>query len=186
MPDEQPCSAGWKVPIGRYLTYGTDPVRYRYDFGDNGRTRWCSRRSLPTTVACIRAAWLVRALVRQKMSAVRAAPPSSCGPSGILVTRSTKRCCSGRAAASTLTRLVRIWSRSIIREIVSKAHFKIGVALSYSQMEPSRQTVCAIMSLRRAAHLERWADRRGGRKRERPDRTFTPLRPRSPRKSRTQ
>ena len=33
-PDERPCLAGWNVPIGRYLTYGTDPVRYRYDFGD--------------------------------------------------------------------------------------------------------------------------------------------------------
>jgi hypothetical protein len=35
MPDEWPCLAGWNVPIGRYLTYGTDPVRYRYDFGDD-------------------------------------------------------------------------------------------------------------------------------------------------------
>src|SRR5690242_20009279 len=35
MPGERPCVAGWKVPILRYLTYGTDPVRYRYDFGDN-------------------------------------------------------------------------------------------------------------------------------------------------------
>lgn len=34
MPDERPCVAGWKVPIGRYLTYGTRPVRYLYDFGD--------------------------------------------------------------------------------------------------------------------------------------------------------
>ena len=34
MPDERPCLPGWNVPIGRYLTYGTDPVRYRYDFGD--------------------------------------------------------------------------------------------------------------------------------------------------------
>ncbi len=35
MPDERPCLAGWKVPIARHLTYGTDPVRYRYDFGDD-------------------------------------------------------------------------------------------------------------------------------------------------------
>ena len=35
MPDERPCLAGWKVPIARYLTYGTDPTRYRYDFGDD-------------------------------------------------------------------------------------------------------------------------------------------------------
>lgn len=35
IPDEQPCLAGWKIPIARYLTYGTDPVRYRYDFGDD-------------------------------------------------------------------------------------------------------------------------------------------------------
>jgi hypothetical protein len=35
MPDERPCLAGWNVPVGRYLTYGTDPVRYRYDFGDD-------------------------------------------------------------------------------------------------------------------------------------------------------
>jgi hypothetical protein len=35
MPKERPCQAGWKVPIARYLNYGTDPVRYRYDFGDD-------------------------------------------------------------------------------------------------------------------------------------------------------
>jgi len=35
MPDDRPCMAGWKVPIARYLTYGTAPVRYRYDFGDD-------------------------------------------------------------------------------------------------------------------------------------------------------
>jgi hypothetical protein len=34
MPDERPCLAGWKVPIEKLLTHGTDPVRYRYDFGD--------------------------------------------------------------------------------------------------------------------------------------------------------
>ena len=35
MPNERPCLAGWKVPIAQNLTYGTDPVRYRYDFGDD-------------------------------------------------------------------------------------------------------------------------------------------------------
>lgn len=35
MPDERPCVPGWKVPIGKYLTHGTGPVRYRYDFGDD-------------------------------------------------------------------------------------------------------------------------------------------------------
>jgi hypothetical protein len=35
MPDDRPCLAGWKIPISRFLTYGTDPVRYRYDFGDD-------------------------------------------------------------------------------------------------------------------------------------------------------
>ena len=35
MEDERPCLAGWNVPIARYLTYGTAPVRYRYDFGDD-------------------------------------------------------------------------------------------------------------------------------------------------------
>ncbi len=35
MRDERPSVAGWKVPILRYLTDGTDPVRYRYDFGDD-------------------------------------------------------------------------------------------------------------------------------------------------------
>src|SRR5262245_34397001 len=35
MPADRPTRAGWKVPIERYLTYGTDPVRYRYDFGDD-------------------------------------------------------------------------------------------------------------------------------------------------------
>lgn len=35
MPDELPCLAGWKIPIAQYLRYGTDPVRYRYDFGDD-------------------------------------------------------------------------------------------------------------------------------------------------------
>ena len=35
MPDERPCLAGWKVPITGYMTYGAEPVRYRYDFGDD-------------------------------------------------------------------------------------------------------------------------------------------------------
>lgn len=35
MLDERPRLAGWKVPMARYLTYGTIPVRYRYDFGDD-------------------------------------------------------------------------------------------------------------------------------------------------------
>jgi Plasmid pRiA4b ORF-3-like protein len=34
-PDDRRCLAGWKIPIARFLTYGTDPVRYRYDFGDD-------------------------------------------------------------------------------------------------------------------------------------------------------
>lgn len=33
--DERPCQAGWKVPIERYLSYRSEPVRYRYDFGDD-------------------------------------------------------------------------------------------------------------------------------------------------------
>ena len=35
MPDERPCVASWRIPIARYLRYGTDPVSYRYDFGDD-------------------------------------------------------------------------------------------------------------------------------------------------------
>ena len=35
MPDERPCLAGWKVPIAQNLTYGSGPVRDRYDFGDD-------------------------------------------------------------------------------------------------------------------------------------------------------
>jgi hypothetical protein len=35
IPGERPSVAGWKVPIGRYLTHGASPVRYRYDFGDD-------------------------------------------------------------------------------------------------------------------------------------------------------
>ena len=35
MPDERPCLAGWKITIARFFTYGTEPVRYRYDFGDD-------------------------------------------------------------------------------------------------------------------------------------------------------
>ncbi len=35
MPDERPCLAGWRIPIARYLNDATDPVRYRYDFGDD-------------------------------------------------------------------------------------------------------------------------------------------------------
>lgn len=35
MPSERACLAGWKVPIARYLYHGADPVRYRYDFGDD-------------------------------------------------------------------------------------------------------------------------------------------------------
>ena len=34
-PRDQQCLAGWRVPISRYLTYGTGPVRYQYDFGDD-------------------------------------------------------------------------------------------------------------------------------------------------------
>jgi len=33
------------------------------------------------------------------------------------------------------------------------------VAPSNLQMEPTRLTVCAVISLRRAAHLARWADK---------------------------
>ena len=35
MPADRLCVAGWKIPIARYLNYGTAPVRYRYDFGDD-------------------------------------------------------------------------------------------------------------------------------------------------------
>ncbi len=35
MPDERPCLAGWRIPIARYLSDDADPVRYRYDFGDD-------------------------------------------------------------------------------------------------------------------------------------------------------
>ena len=34
MPEDRPCLPGWKVPMARHLRYGCDPVRYRYDFGD--------------------------------------------------------------------------------------------------------------------------------------------------------
>lgn len=34
-PGGQQCLAGWRVPMSRYLTYGSEPVRYRYDFGDD-------------------------------------------------------------------------------------------------------------------------------------------------------
>lgn len=34
-PDERLCQPGWKVPIERYLSYRSEPVRYRYDFGDD-------------------------------------------------------------------------------------------------------------------------------------------------------
>jgi len=32
---ERPTLAGWKVPIARHLTHGSQPVRYLYDFGDD-------------------------------------------------------------------------------------------------------------------------------------------------------
>ncbi len=35
MLDDRTCLAGWKIPIARFLTYDADPVRYRYDFGDD-------------------------------------------------------------------------------------------------------------------------------------------------------
>lgn len=35
MPDERPCLAGREVPMGRYLRHGMNPLRYRYDFGDD-------------------------------------------------------------------------------------------------------------------------------------------------------
>ena len=34
-PRTPPCVAGWRIPIARYLTHGSRPVRYRYDFGDD-------------------------------------------------------------------------------------------------------------------------------------------------------
>jgi hypothetical protein len=37
MPDERPCVAGWRVPISRYLSGASGPVRYLYDFGDGWR-----------------------------------------------------------------------------------------------------------------------------------------------------
>lgn len=35
MPDVRPCVAGWRIPLRRYVLGGVDPIRYRYDFGDN-------------------------------------------------------------------------------------------------------------------------------------------------------
>jgi len=34
-PSQSPCSAGWEVPIARYLELGTGSARYLYDFGDS-------------------------------------------------------------------------------------------------------------------------------------------------------
>ncbi len=66
IPDERPCLAGRKIPIARYVTYGTDPVRYRYDFGDDWEhTLELKNCFLPTRVP-IRAASVARVRVRQK------------------------------------------------------------------------------------------------------------------------
>ena len=35
LDDVRPCSAGWEVPIGKVLFHGMNPMRYRYDFGDD-------------------------------------------------------------------------------------------------------------------------------------------------------
>ncbi|MGE0039577.1 MAG: plasmid pRiA4b ORF-3 family protein [Vicinamibacterales bacterium] len=35
MFDERVSEPGWEVPMARFLTYGSAPVRYRYDFGDD-------------------------------------------------------------------------------------------------------------------------------------------------------
>lgn len=35
MPDLRPCLAGWRVSVRRYLRPHVDPIRYRYDFGDD-------------------------------------------------------------------------------------------------------------------------------------------------------
>ncbi|MFN8009140.1 MAG: plasmid pRiA4b ORF-3 family protein [Terriglobia bacterium] len=35
MLEERPYLAGWNVPIRKYLAAGSEPIRYRYDFGDN-------------------------------------------------------------------------------------------------------------------------------------------------------
>ncbi|MEO6029574.1 MAG: plasmid pRiA4b ORF-3 family protein [Candidatus Binatia bacterium] len=34
-PDERPTLPGWEVPITPRLTHGSEPARYRYDFGDD-------------------------------------------------------------------------------------------------------------------------------------------------------
>jgi hypothetical protein len=33
--DEEPCLAGWQVPVSEYLHGQTPPMRYWYDFGDD-------------------------------------------------------------------------------------------------------------------------------------------------------
>ena len=72
MPDERPCLAGWKVPIARYLD-GMDRIRCGIATTSvmTGNTPWSSRTLSQATVARTRAAWLVRAPVRRKTSAVR-------------------------------------------------------------------------------------------------------------------
>ena len=35
LPEERPCKASWKVPIARYLSFDSGPVKYLYDFGDD-------------------------------------------------------------------------------------------------------------------------------------------------------
>jgi len=86
MPDERPCLGSWKVPIARYLSYGSDPVRYRYDFGDDWDTPWSSRTLSQATVARTRAAWLARAPVRRKTLVVRMGTPNFCRSFATLVT----------------------------------------------------------------------------------------------------
>jgi len=34
-PSQRTCSAGWEVPMARYLEPGSGPVQYLYDFGDS-------------------------------------------------------------------------------------------------------------------------------------------------------
>lgn len=103
MPSERPCVSGWKVPIARYLHHGMDPVRYRYDFGDDWEHTLEFEAMAPATAAPTRAASLVQAPVHQRTSVGPMGTSSSCGSFATLVTQNMTSGCSGSAAASIRT-----------------------------------------------------------------------------------
>jgi hypothetical protein len=154
-PDEQPCLAGWTVPIARYLTYG--PIRSATGMTSvtTGSIPSISKNCFPSTRVLIRAAWQAPVPARRKMSGAQRGTRSSCTPSAITGIPSGPRCCGGLEVPSTLTPSTPRPSGSTTQPNGGRQLSRNETALSNIQLEPTRPLSRAIMSPRRAAQLAR-------------------------------